>query len=459
MRSPSLLRHRIRQAGIVAVIAVLAGFVSSSRTGNLLAGSARVVAVDQVPEMDAEMCALPPPAGMNRTLYAALYQQAVAQLDDGAEREAVAARKPVRAIGDPYGNFSAVGLDLANNEVILQDENHFRILVYDRTANTPPTATLTEPKRIIAGDQTSLALNCAIYVDPNNGDIYAVNNDSIDTTVVFSREQRGNAAPSRKLSTPHGTFGIAVDEAAQELFLTVQHSHAVVVFPKMASGEDHPIRSIQGGRTGLGDPHGIALDTRNGLIFVSNYGSMNTMRRDVADREWEHEGKEFWPLDRLHAVPGSGRNVPPSITVYPKDAGGDLAPVQVIQGPNTQLNWPAGMAIDSERGEVFVANDMGDSILVFSTSANGDVAPLRVLRGPQTLLRNPNGIALDLENDELWVANFGNHAATVYRLDASGDTPPLRMIRSGPLSDNVPTLGNPFPLAFDTKRGQILVPN
>ena len=459
MRSPSLLRHRIRQAGIVTVIAVLTVFVSPSRTGNLLAGSARVVSVDQVPEMDAEMCALPPPASMNRTLYAALYQQAVAQLDDEAEREAVSARKPVRAVGDPYGNFSAVGIDLANDEVILQDENHFRILVYDRTANTPPTATLTEPKRIIAGDQTSLALNCAIYVDPKNGDIYGVNNDSIDTMVIFSRDARGNVAPNRKLSTPHGTFGIAVDEDEQELFLTIQHSHAVVVFPKMAEGEDHPIRSIQGGRTGLGDPHGIALDTRNDLLFVSNFGSTNTMRRDVADREWEHEGKEFWPLDRLHAVPGSGRNMPASITVYPKNASGDTAPVQVIQGPSTQLNWPSAMAIDSERGELFVANDMGDSILVFSTSANGDIAPIRVLKGPSTLIKYPNGVALDLVNNELWVANFGNHAATVYPRDASGDTPPLRVIRSGPLNANVPTLGNPFPLAFDTKRGEILVPN
>ena len=396
---------------------------------------------------------------MNRTLYAALYQQAVAQLDDEAEREAVAARKPVRAIGDPYGNFSAVGLDLANNEVILQDENHFRILVYDRTANTPPTATLTEPKRIIAGDQTSLALNCAIYVDPNNGDIYAVNNDSIDTMVVFSRDQRGNALPDRKLRTPHGTFGIAVDEAAQELFLTIQHSHAVVVFPKMAEGDADPLRSIQGGRTGLGDPHGIALDNRKNLIFVSNYGSMNTMSRDVAGRDWEFEGIQHWPLDRLHAVPGSGRNVPPSITVYPKNAVGDTAPVQVIQGPSTQLNWPSSMAIDSGRGELFVANDMGNSILVFSTSASGDVAPIRVLKGPSTLIKYPNGVALDLENDELWVANFGNHAATVYPRDASGDTPPLRVIRNGPLNANVPTLGNPFPLAFDTKRGEILVPN
>jgi DNA-binding beta-propeller fold protein YncE len=131
----------------------------------------------------------------------------------------------------------------------------------------------------------------------------------------------------------------------------------------------------------------------------------------------------------------------------------------VIEGPNTQLNWPAGLAIDSERGELFVANDMGDSILVFSTEANGNVAPIRVLKGPRTNLRYPNAVAVDLKHGELWVANFGNHAATVYRLDASGDTPPLRMIRSGPLDDSVPTLGNPFPLAFDTKRGEILVPN
>jgi DNA-binding beta-propeller fold protein YncE len=164
-------------------------------------------------------------------------------------------------------------------------------------------------------------------------------------------------------------------------------------------------------------------------------------------------------MDRDHAMPGTGRNMPASITVYPRTASGDIAPVQVIQGPDTLLNWPAGLAIDSERGELFVANDMGDSILVFSTAANGNVAPMRVLKGSRTLLRYPNGVALDLKNNELWVANFGNHAATVYRRDASGNTPPLRVIRSGPLNSNVPTLGNPFPLAFDTKRGEILVPN
>jgi DNA-binding beta-propeller fold protein YncE len=245
------------------------------------------------------------------------------------------------------------------------------------------------------------------------------------------------------------------------MFLTIEHSHAVVVFPKMASGEDNPRRYIQGDRTGLSDPHGIALDTKNDLIFVSNFGSNMSMRLSEAgpNSRGDGEGKENWPLDRDHAIPGSGRNLAPSITVFAKKASGDVAPVRVIRGPKTMLNWPAAMAIDSERGELYVANDQGDSVLVFSTTANGDAAPRRILKGPKTLLKYPNGIALDLVHDELWVANFGNHAATVYRRDASGDTAPLRVIRSGPYDASVPALGNPFSVAFDSRRREILVPN
>lgn len=453
MTSSPRPRPTIAQVTILALISVLTGFAPSSGRGNLLAGSARVVSVTPAAEMDASMCELVP-GSTSRTLYAALWQQqsaAAAALD----------RPPLRAIADPYGLYSAVGVDLVNDEVILQDENHFRILVYDRTANTAPGALMTEPKRVIRGDATNLMLNCALYIDPKNGDIYSVNNDSIDSTVVFPRSATGNAAPTRDLHTPHGSFGIAVDEQAQEMFLTVQHSHAVSVFRKMANGEEPPIRAIQGDRTGLGDPHGIALDTKSDLIFVSNFGSTMTTRRSEAgpNARGDGEGKEHWPLDRDHAVPGSGRNLPPSITVYPKKASGDAAPLRVIQGPRTQLNWPTAMAVDPGRGELFVANDQGDSVLVFSVNANGNAAPLRVLKGPKTLIKYPNGLTLDLKHDELWVANFGNHAATVYKRDASGDTAPLRVIRSGPLDASVPALGNPFSVAFDTKRKEILVPN
>ncbi|MEE8257027.1 MAG: beta-propeller fold lactonase family protein, partial [Acidobacteriota bacterium] len=137
----------------------------------------------------------------------------------------------------------------------------------------------------------------------------------------------------------------------------------------------------------------------------------------------------------------------------------DTPPLRVIQGPKTQMNWPAHIYLDPEREELYVANDMKNSILVFDSMASGDVAPKRVLQGPSTMIKNPTGVFVDLKNDELWVANFGNHAATVYKRDASGDTAPLRVIRSGPLGEQALGIGNPHPVAYDSKREEILVPN
>ena len=230
-------------------------------------------------------------------------------------------------------------------------------------------------------------------------------------------------APDRQLASPHGTFGIAADEENQELFLTIQHDSAVVVYEKMAEGDDAPIRLLQGDRTRLADPHGIALDPENNLIFVANHGS-GRQHRTGAGRGTgtlgRAEKKANWPLGEDMAIPGLGKASPPSITVYSRTASGNTAPVRVIEGPKTQLNWPAGLAVAPERGELFVANDAGDSILVFSATARGDVAPIRVLKGPNSGIKNPTGLFLDTKNDELWVSNFGNHTATVYKPTAEG---------------------------------------
>jgi DNA-binding beta-propeller fold protein YncE len=133
--------------------------------------------------------------------------------------------------------------------------------------------------------------------------------------------------------------------------------------------------------------------------------------------------------------------------------------LRVIQGPKTRLNWPTALAVHPDRGEVFVANDVGDAVTVFRTDANGDVAPIRVLKGPHSLIKNPTGLAVDVTNNELWVANFGNHSATVYRIDAAGDVVPLRVIRSAPMETPAPMLSNAHVAVFDTKRKEVLVAN
>ena len=434
----------------------LSGWANGSSGGRQRpTGSAQLVSVEPLPEMDGLACAW---AGNNAgtALTTAWQQQEGAGRADsqqpGAKGRAEASqRKPLRVIQDPYAAFSPVAVDVKNEEVVLTDENNFRIMVYDRQTNTPPKANMSEPKRTIGGSQTKIEFQCGLYVDQTSGDIYAVNNDTVDTLVIFSRNAKGNVPADRELSTPHGTFGITVDEGRKELFLTVQHSNAVVVYDKMAKGKDAPLRTLQGNTTRLADPHGIALDTKRKLMFVTNHGSTREFRTGGPG---EGAGQ---PTRRT--IPGSGRMVPSSITVYPIDAKGDTPPIRVITGPKTQMDWPTGLALDEERGELYVANDMGDSVLVFRTDAEGDAAPVRVLKGPKSTLKNPTGVFLDFKNNELWVANFGNHSSTVYRMSAGGDTAPLRTIRSGPREEPALMIGNPGAVAYDSKRGNILVPN
>jgi DNA-binding beta-propeller fold protein YncE len=414
-------------------------------------GQPRLVSIEPMVAMGGEFCE-PTPVAANFTEQGSqLGRPGAASAETG--KYDVSKRPPLRTIHDPYAGYSAIAVDSANNEVVMTDETLFRVLAYDRLANTPPTATMTEPKRIIGGVKTQMEFQCGLYIDPNNGDIYAINGDTVEKAVIFSRKAKGDVPPDRTFVTPHGTAGIVVDEARQDLYLTVQHTHAVVVYNKMAKGDDPPARLLQGNHTLLADPHGIALDLKNDLIFVTNYGTLHQFLPNDAGKLF----KSNWPLQK--PVPGSGEMRAPSITVYRRDASGDTAPLRVIQGSRTRLDWPAGLAFHPERNELFVANDMDDSILVFDASARGDIAPVRVLKGPKTLVKNPSGLYLDLKNNELWVANFGNHTATVYSPAASGDTAPLRVIRSAPLGTPAPMLGNAHPLAYDTKRDEILVPN
>jgi len=416
-------------------------------------GQAQLVSIQPLPEMEGEECPFVP-ASASTNLFAVMQERTPST----ANLDPVGKRKPSRMIKDGYSSYSSVAVDLKNDEVVMTDESQFNILSYSRTENTPPGATMSEPKRIIGGKNTWIEYDCSVYIDQNTGDIYAVNNDTVHKLVVFSRTAKGNVAPDRIINTPHSTYGIAVDEPHQELFLAIQDAAAVSVFHKMAKDDDPPFRLITGEKTLLADPHGIAVDSKTELLFVANWGA-------VADHEYTGKLNAFdsdkpnWPRFQADAVPGTGRFTGASITVYPRDAQGDVAPSRIIKGPKTELSWPTALSIDPERGEIFVANDTGDSILVFSENAEGDAAPTRVIKGPKSLVKGPTGVFFDAKHDELWVSNFGNHTAAVYKATASGDVAPLRVIRSGPAGIGTPNIGNAFSAAYDSKRDQIIVPN
>jgi len=402
-------------------------------------GVPQLVSIEPGPDVG-EMCYWEPTdvhgSAQENNLLASFEQTSVHAASQQNGQTADVTRPPVRNILDTDPIYTSVAVDTRNDEVFLQDSNTWSIRVFNRLDNTPPSAARTEPKRVISGPKTDVQFNSCVYVDPKNGDIYSVENDIGDSVVVFSQNANGDVEPIRKLHVTHRAYAMAVDEDNQEFYLSVQYPPQVAVYRKTASGEEKPLRLLQGESTRLSDSHGIAIDTKRKLLFVNNWGNISDYK-----------------------TAGTGRFEAPSITVYPLNADGDASPLRVIQGPNTQLNWPGAMSIDSDLGELYIANDVGNAIVMFRETDQGDVRPTRVIKGNKTGLSYPTSLIVDAKNKELWVSNLGNSSATVYPLAASGDAAPRRTIRSAPRDKISLKFGKTQAVAYDSKREQILVPN
>src|SRR5262249_32439556 len=328
-------------------------------------------------------------------------------------------RPPMRQIWDTDPIYVSIAVNTRTDEVVLQDTNEFGLRIFNRLDNTPLTAKSLEPRKVIQGRKTKLEYHQGLYIDPQNGEIYSVASDNQDNILTFSQYASGDVAPVRELKVPHGGFAMAIDEEKQEMYVTIQYPPKIVVYRKGASGNEQPIRVLEGESTRLADIHGLAIDTKNRLMYITSWGNVSQ-----------------------YLVPGSGRYELPSITVYPLEAKGDTPPLRIIQGSKTQLNWPGAMSLDPD-GNLYVANDMAHSILVFRASDRGDVAPIRVIKGDKTGLSNPIGIFVDAKNQELWAANMGNSSATVYPLKANGNVAPLRTLRTAAVGKESLKWGKP----------------
>jgi len=417
-------------------VALAAGVVCLSTADRFMTpepgmGSAKLVSMQQFPEVG-DSCYLPTTGDTKEASLFASFEPTAVQADETVD----VTRQPVRTIKDTYPIYSSIAVDTVRNEVILQDTNLFGIKIFNRTDNTPANAESTTPKRVIQGDQTHCEYNNGLYVDETTGEIYSVAMDTEDNVIVFAGGASGNVAPSRILKTPHRLFASQVDEEKGELYVTLQHPPKVGVWRKDATGTEPPLRLLEGPHTYLHDTHGIALDFKRKLMFVGSWGNSSDPNQ-----------------------PGSGHMYPPSINVYPLDAKGDMAPIRVIEGPKTLLDWPGGLTLDPVTGNLWVANDVGGQVLVFKGTDNGDVSPTQIIYGAKTGLNHPAGIAFDAKNREVWISNMGNSTASAFSPDANGDVAPIRTIRSAPLGRKSVKFGKPQAVAFDSKRDLYLVPN
>jgi fibronectin type 3 domain-containing protein len=133
----------------------------------------------------------------------------------------------------------------------------------------------------------------------------------------------------------------------------------------------------------------------------------------------------------------------------------NVAPVRQISGTATGFGFSlASLAIDSVNDELIVNN--GVDVRVFSRAAVGNVAPLRVISGVATGISASGGIlsiAVDPANDEIFVANNTDGSnlpdVNVFARTANGNVAPLRSFHS--------TFQRPTGLAVDSVHDELLM--
>jgi DNA-binding beta-propeller fold protein YncE len=169
-------------------------------------------------------------------------------------------------------------------------------------------------------------------------------------------------------------------------------------------------------RVRVGSNLGVALVALAGLLALSSGASAQaTSDRSTAAAKAPAYGTIWVTAESTQ-----------SLLEFAAGANGQAAPIADINGAATELNNPAGLAID-HHGRLWVANLSNSSIEVFGAAATGDVKPVITIAGPKTTLNAPIGIGL-AQSGDVWVANSGSNTLAQFAPGAHGDIAPIRTI-------------------------------
>jgi sugar lactone lactonase YvrE len=137
---------------------------------------------------------------------------------------------------------------------------------------------------------------------------------------------------------------------------------------------------------------------------------------------------------------GNGSQSISNILVFPAGSTGNTAPIRTIVGSATKLEFANAIAVDTA-GNIYVANQgissSPSSINVYAAGATGNAAPIRTIVGSNTQIADPDGIAVDSAG-RVYCANEFAKSVTVYAAGASGNVAPIATIAGHMTGLNLP---------------------
>jgi hypothetical protein len=265
---------------------------------------------------------------------------------------------------------------------------------------------------------------------------------------VFARSAKGGAQPVRKVEGQGSLLGrtmhgIAYDAIHDEFTVPQQFGQAILTYRGAATGEERPIRIIQGPHSQLDAPEHLDVDpihneifvpTRDGAILVfprDGHGDVAPIRV-LRGPDTMLGSDEPLAVDPVHNLlisggrTGRGETRQTRLLIFNRTDSGNIKPKAVIGGPQSHLYAFGGpFSVYPPKGEIIVSvrgtgpnADMSSDeayVGVWSINDNGDVPPKWMIGGPKGVLRMPRGIALDVKNKNMLVSDKRLNAVLTFR--------------------------------------------
>src|SRR5437773_2820001 len=207
------------------------------------------------------------------------------------------------------------------------------------------------------------------------------------------------------------THGIAYDSTHDEIVAPNPLAAAVVVFRGGATGEEAPIRTIQGAGSGLSRPETVAVDEKNNELFVGD--------------------------------PGDRR-----VLVFKRDADGNARPLRTIQGPKTRLLQVVGVAVDPNRDLLVVSSYSRLPGRIFAAVIRNEYLP------PYDIDKPRAGLDPDADLRSPWNTGTEGFIGVWDDEKDDGDVPPRSIIKGRSTG-----IVHPAGVTFNARDGEVIAPD
>jgi hypothetical protein len=212
---------------------------------------------------------------------------------------------------------------------------------------------------------------------------------------------------------------IHYNEVRDEIVVPNQFAQAVLTFRGGATGEEPPIRVIQGNLTKLEGSSGVVIDTKNNEIITERFVFAIDANGNIPPkRTLKYSVAAVDTANDLY-ISTRGTDTGTELLVFDRKSDSDQ-PLRVIGGPKTMLVNPS--RIRAHNGWIVVAHDGVQTdnpnnlsyVGIWSVNDSGDVPPRWTFGGPNQMLVKPRGVDIDPKNQTVIVTDKELNAVLTY---------------------------------------------